>query len=35
VIHCIGYQIDRKGHNFLQKLARAYHGKYRGVTRIK
>jgi len=35
VIHCIGYQIDKKGHAFLQGLARAYHGQYRRVRRLK
>jgi len=35
VIHCIGYQIDKKGHAFLQKLARTYHGQYRRVKRIR
>ena len=35
VIHCIGYQIDKKGHAFLRGLARAYHGQYRRVSRLR
>lgn len=34
VIHCIGYAIDRDGHNFLQQLARRYRGNYRRIRRI-
>ena len=35
VIHCIGYQIDKEGHAFLQKLSAQYHGKYRRVQRLR
>jgi hypothetical protein len=34
-IHCIGYQIDKDGHAFLQALAKQYHGQYRRVQRLK
>ena len=35
VIHCIGYQIDKEGHNFLMGLAKAYHGDYRRVKALR
>lgn len=35
VIHCIGYQIDKEGHAFLRGLARAYHGQYRRVRKLR
>jgi hypothetical protein len=35
VIHCIGYQIDSKGGDFLRKLAHAYKGKYRRVASLR
>ena len=35
VIHCIGYQIDREGHSFLQSLSKTYHGEYRRVRRMR
>ena len=34
-IHCIGYQIDRDGHQFLKKLASHYKGQFRLVRRLK
>ncbi len=34
VVHCIGYQIDKDGGNFLRRLAAQYKGHYRRVARI-
>ncbi|MBM4143149.1 MAG: hypothetical protein FJ225_06120 [Lentisphaerae bacterium] len=34
-IHCIGYQIDEDGHQFLQSLAKEFHGKYRRVRELR
>ena len=34
-IHCIGYQIDKDGHEFLKKLAAQYKGQFRLVRRLK
>ena len=31
VVHCIGYQIDREGGQFLRDFSRAYKGQYRRV----
>lgn len=33
-IHCIGFKIDKGGHDFLQKLARQYRGHYRRVRSL-
>jgi hypothetical protein len=35
VVHCIGYQIDKKGGDFLRKLAHTYKGKYRRVASLR
>jgi len=35
VVHCIGYQIDDKGHAFLRQLAKRYRGKYRRVRKLR
>lgn len=35
VIHCIGYQIDNEGGDFLKKVARTYKGNYRRVSQIR
>lgn len=35
VLHCIGYMIDKEGHEFLQALARHFKGEYRRVARLK
>jgi len=35
VVHCIGYQIDREGSEFLRKLAHHYKGRYRRVARLR
>ena len=34
-IHCIGYQIDKNGGDFLKKLARHYKGQFRKVRRLR
>ncbi len=34
-LHCIGYQIDKEGHNFLEKLALQYKGQFRLVNRMR
>lgn len=34
-IHCIGYQIDKDGHEFLKKLTAQYKGQFRLVRRLK
>jgi len=34
IVHCIGYQIDNEGGDFLKKVARTYKGNYRRVTQI-
>jgi hypothetical protein len=35
IIHCIGYQIDQEGHEFLNNLSEHYHGKYRRVQKLR
>jgi hypothetical protein len=35
VIHCIGYQIDKQGGDFLRRLAHTYKGKYRRVASLR
>mgnify|MGYP006286407979 FL=1 len=34
-IHCIGYQIDREGGEFLRKISNAYGGRYRLIKRLR
>lgn len=34
-LHCIGYQIDKEGHNFLEKLSLQYKGQFRLVNRMR
>ncbi len=34
-IHCIGYQIDKDGGEFLKKLAERYKGQFRMVRRLR
>jgi hypothetical protein len=34
-IHCIGYQIDKDGHEFLKKLTKQYKGQFRLVQRLR
>lgn len=34
-IHCIGYQIDKEGGDFLKKLAHQYKGQFRLVRRLR
>ena len=34
-IHCIGYQIDKDGQEFLKKLTAQYKGQFRLVRRLK
>lgn len=34
-LHCIGYQIDKEGHGFLEKLALQYKGQFRLVNRMR
>ena len=34
-IHCIGYQIDKDGKNFLKKLSQHYKGQFRLVNRLR
>lgn len=35
VVHCIGYQIESKGGDFLRKIAHTYKGKYRRVASLR
>jgi hypothetical protein len=35
VVHCIGYQIDSKGGDFLRRLSHTYKGTYRRVTSLR
>ena len=35
VVHCIGYQIDQEGSDFLRKLSKQYKGQYRRVSRLR
>jgi len=34
-IHCIGYQIDKDGHEFLKKLTKQYKGQFRLVHKLR
>ena len=34
-LHCIGYQIDKEGRHFLEKLALQYKGQFRLVNRMR
>jgi hypothetical protein len=34
-LHCIGYQIDKEGHSFLEKLSLQYKGQFRLVNRMR
>ncbi|MDZ4200123.1 MAG: hypothetical protein U1E27_12660, partial [Kiritimatiellia bacterium] len=34
-VHCIGYQVDKDGRDFLRAFAKQYNGQYRTVTRIR
>ncbi|MFO7534326.1 MAG: hypothetical protein R6X19_01350 [Kiritimatiellia bacterium] len=35
VVHCIGYQINEEGGDFLKAFARQYKGQYRRVTQVE